>query len=343
MPFTGGPLINFLPVYRLGLLLYSRAKAPSLHNYLDSIVWFPKLNKELFIDTTVLKLAITSADYKVTDLSAITSNDSGVGDPTYLSDNYHKQVNLPGTGEVIHLADAIYMPRQDGIRYLLKATEFISDKATQADIQYKVGDIYLWAGSNKQAFPYYAKSVDLAPGNANTRLQLVDAGVAIYKNRATLEQLNYLYDSGQINFPKRMLLAEMAMYAGQFDQSKKLLDEARQIHPFNHDKFAELNGRINLLANKPDEAIAAYKMYVTEINPDDAGSYYTIARMYAGKQNSTEAFRWLKKAINNGFKYTYVLELDPVLSDLRKKPEWDKLVAKPMKTKLKQKGVLFDY
>jgi tetratricopeptide (TPR) repeat protein len=235
------------------------------------------------------------------------------------------------------------MPRQDGIRYLLKAAESISDKATQADIQYKVGDIYLWAGSNKLAYPYYAKSAELAPGNANTRLQLVDAGVAIYKNKATLEQLNYLYDSGQINFPKRMLLAEMAMYAGQFDRSKKILDEARQIHPFNDDKFAELNGRINLLANKPDEAIAAYKMYVTEINPDDAGSYFTIARLYAGKQNSTEAFRWLKKAINNGFRYTYVLELDPLMSELRKKPEWEKVVSKPIKTKLKQKGVLFDY
>ena len=36
--------------YRLGLLLYSRAAAPALTAYLDSIVWFPKLNKEIFVD-----------------------------------------------------------------------------------------------------------------------------------------------------------------------------------------------------------------------------------------------------------------------------------------------------
>ena len=60
--------------------------------------------------------------------------------------------------------------------------------------------------------------------NANTRLSLVEAGTAIYKNRATLEQLNYLYDSSQINFDKRLLFAQMTMYAGQFNKSKQLLD-----------------------------------------------------------------------------------------------------------------------
>ncbi|HMX81310.1 MAG TPA: hypothetical protein PLG91_13410, partial [Ferruginibacter sp.] len=74
-----------------------------------------------------------------------------------------------------------------------------------------------------------------------------------------------------------------------------------------------------------------------------ADSYYTIARLYAGKQNSNEAFVWLKKAISNGFSYSYIFELDPLMNELRKKPEWEKLVAKPKKTKLKQKGVLFDY
>jgi endonuclease V-like protein UPF0215 family len=142
------------------------------------------------------------------------------------------------------------------------------------------------------------------------------------------------------------------MYAGQFERSKKILDEARQIHPFNHDTFAELNARIKLLANKSDEAIAAYKAYANDSYPngfnseymvDGTNAYYTIARLYAGKKNNTQAFIWLKKAINDGFNYAYILELDPLMSDLRKKPEWERLVAKPMKTKLKQKGLLFDY
>lgn len=351
--------------YRLGLLLYRLAKAPSFNNpeYLDSIVWFPKLNKEIFVDSTV-KEVINSTVYKeVTDSEVtyaeyrekfqdINSNDSKKEEQKAVLPTDEQNIVLPGTNEIIKLADDIKMPRKDGIHYLLKAAESISEKEILADIYQKVGDIYVWAGSKKQAYPYYARSVELAPGNANSRLQLVDAGLAIYKNKSTLEQLNYLYDSGQINFPKRMLLAEMTMYAGRFEQSKKILDEARQIHPFNHDTFAELNARINLLANKPDEAIAAYKAYVTDSYPngfnseymiDGTDAYYTIARLYAGKKNNTQAFIWLKKAINNGFNYSFILELDPLMSDLRKRPEWERLVPKSKKIKLKQKGVLFDY
>jgi tetratricopeptide (TPR) repeat protein len=341
--------------YRLGLLLYNRAKAPGFGNYLDRFVWFPKLNKEIFVDTSVLNLINEYDDYNVSDLSATSHGKIRNELKESISEDLkkHKQVVLlPGTNEKLYLEDKIYMPRQDGIGYLLKAAESISGKEIQADIQHKVGDIYVWAGSNKQAYPYYARSVELAPGNANTRLQLVDAGLAIYKNKATLVQLNYLFDSGQINFPKRMLLAEMTMYAGQFEKSKKILDEARQIHPFNHDTFAELNARIKLMANKPDEAIAAYKAYVTDSYPngfdseyvvDGTNAYYTIARLYASKQNSVQALIWLKKAINNGFNYTYILELDPLMSDLRKMSEWKRVVPKTMDTKLKQKGVLFDY
>ena len=306
------------------------------------------MNKEVFVDTAVLILINSSKDYEVTDFSDITYREefkelrlNKEKESLLLYDA--QRIVIPGTQEEIMLAKDILMPRKDGIFYLQKAAESISGKEIQADILNKVGDIYVWAGSNKQAYPYYARSVELAPGNANARLQLVDAGVVIHQNKATLEQLNYLYNNGQINFPKRMLLAEMFMYAGQFDRSKKILDEAGQIHPYRLGEFTELNGRLNLLAGKPDAAIGLYKQYITEINADAADSYYTIARLYAGKQNSNEAFVWLKKAISNGFSYSYIFELDPLMNELRKKPEWEKLVAKPKKTKLKQKGVLFDY
>ena len=46
-----------------------------------------------------------------------------------------------------------------GMEYsILENHESISGKEIQADILNKVGDIYVWAGSNKQAYPYYARS-----------------------------------------------------------------------------------------------------------------------------------------------------------------------------------------
>src|SRR6185436_13008600 len=114
---------------------------------------------------------------------------------------YVRRVNttIPGTGETIQLADAIYTPRKDAITYLLKADSLLIETETKADINFKVGNVYVWAGSKKQAYPYYARSVELVPDNASARLNLIDVCKAIYKNRVGLEQLNYLYEHQQIN------------------------------------------------------------------------------------------------------------------------------------------------
>ncbi len=325
--------------YRLGLLLYSRAAAPSLTAYLDSIVWFPKMNKELFIDTAVLKLINRSGDYTINDLST-TNSKTTLNEIHLVTSNDF--ILLPGINEDVELALGIYTPRKDGIKYLSTAAELIGEKEALADIYFKIGNIYVWAGSKKQAYKPYAKSLELDPRNANTRLSLVDAGTAIYKNRATLEQLNYLYDSSQINFEKRLLFAQMTMYAGQFNKSQQLLDEARAKHPYNLSKFADLYGRLNLLSNKTDKAIANYKIYLAS-KPDDANTCYSLARLYAGKKNEKDAFAWLEKSIKLGFNYKFIFELDPVMDSLRKTDKWKALVTKSAPIKLKRRGVVSDY
>jgi len=325
--------------YRLGILLYSRADAPALTAFLDSIVWFPKINKELFIDTAVLKLINRSGNYTINDLS--TTNSKTTLDEIHLVTS-HELIQLPGINEDVELALDIYSPRKDGIEYLSRAAELIGEKETLADIYFKIGSIYVLAGSKKQAYKPYAKSLELDPRNANTRLNLVDAGTAIYKNRATLAQLNYLYDSSQINFEKRLLYAQMSMYAGQFNKSQQLLDEARAKHPYNLAEFADLYGRLNLLSNKPDKAISNYKIYVAS-KPDDANTCYSIARLYAQKKNEKDAFIWLEKSIKLGFNYKFIFELDPVMDNLRKTDKWKTVVTKTAPIKLKRRGIVSDY
>jgi len=69
-----------------------------------------------------------------------------------------KEFKIPGTEENIELAGPVILPRKDGITYLKRATDLLSEKETLADIHFKTGNIYLWAGSKKQAYPYFEKS-----------------------------------------------------------------------------------------------------------------------------------------------------------------------------------------
>lgn len=336
--------------YRLGTLLYNRASANARTPYLDSIVRFPLLNKELLIDIDIYNKLNNVDSLALSDksetggLSRIKLNHGRLYEPErfYL---------VPGTSERIKYADAIYLPRKDGIMYLKKAAELISEKEALADIHFKIGNIYLWAGSKKQAYPYFEKSLALIPGNANARLTLIDIYKALYKNRAALKQLNYLYDSSQINFEKRMLMAKFTVHAGQFTTANSLLNKAEMIYPYTVPEITDLRGRLNLLYGKPKEAITFYKAYLrtdmdwidiystedsTTADGDRIVTYvfgdrrrftaYTLSRLYAGTENKSEAFKWLETAIEYGFNYSFVLQNDPLMEELRKTAKWRTLV-----------------
>jgi tetratricopeptide (TPR) repeat protein len=238
-----------------------------------------------------------------------------------------KHYSIPGTDEYIRLAEPVYMPRKDGITYLQRAAELLSEKETLADIHFKTGNIFLWAGSKKQAYPYFERSIALVPANVNARLTLVDIYKALYKNRAAMEQLNYLYDSSQINFPKRLLFSEFNIHAGRFEKAKLLLDKAEEIHPYIVPEISELKGRLYLLANKPKEALLFYQRSLHAQKNDVWFTSYSLARSYAQTGNDKEAFKWLQVAIDHGFNYSFVLLNDPYMDDLRKTAKWQTMIS----------------
>ena len=316
--------------YKLGLLLYSLSQKKSLDCLTDTIIWFSKINKEIFLGSDGY-----SGDRN--DLDEDTGpgvSHNGCGFFYSVTKDSTQLTSMPVTEEKLPLSGSIYYPRYDGIKYLKRAAELISVRELLGEINYKIGNMYIWAGSKKQAYPFLAKSLEFVPDNANTRLQIVDVSASTYRNRVGLEQLSFLYDSSQINFQNRLLFSELAMYAGQFDKSKKVLNEADAINPYPLTEITDLNGRLAFLSGKTKEAIAFYKAIVNE-KPGDSYSCYSLARLYAIEKNNKEAMLWLKQAINKGFNYSFILKYDPVMDNLRHKADWitatSKMTAKDWK------------
>lgn len=319
--------------YRLGLLLYNRSAVASTYEYLDSIVWFPNLNKEIFVDIGNLFDINNSTDFAISESLFLRKR----------IDQLPQEILLPGIRENVKFAAEIYTPRKDGIKYLSRAAELISEKDVLADIYYKIGKIYVSAGSKKQAYPAYLKSLQLYPDNSSARQELVDVLAGIYKNNAALEQLTYLYDHGEIDFSKRLLLADMEMYAGQFEASNKQITEAENQHPYKLSQFDEMKGKLYLLANKTDSAIQFYKDYI-KANPYNADAYYSIARLFAGKNNTAQALSWLEQSIKHGFNYSYLLNADPAMDNLRNTKKWNSLVKPDTRPNKRARGVFIsDY
>jgi tetratricopeptide (TPR) repeat protein len=315
--------------YRLGMLLYDKADREARASFLDTIVYFPLLNKEVFIDLELYDKLYMDPSL-VIDGKKLLNEETGIELP-----GVHEQpvsVALPGLpGEMTALAEPVYTPRKDAITYLLKSAEYIKEPDALADIYFKTGNVFTRSGSPRQAYPHYAKSVELMPGNASARMKLVHVCHVLYKNTEALEHLSYLYDSSRINFPGRMMLAEFSIHAGLYVKGKKLLDEARGIHPYVLPEIADLSGRMNLMQNKTAQAITIYKNYLL-LRPNDPGACYTVAILNAKSGNKSEAWKWLEKSLASGFNYSFVLDADPAWNTFRNTQQWNKLTGKyPMK------------
>lgn len=243
------------------------------------------------------------------------------------------RIELPGINELVSQADHITQPKTDAIPYLLKADSLYSPGSiVLADINYKIGDLYVWMGLIVKASPYYQKSVDLQPVNSGARLKLIDTYSQTYYYQSALIHLDTLYNRKEINYPKLIMLATYKMQDGVYEKATALLKEAQTLYPFKMAEIDDLNGRVNLLANKPKLALPFYQSYLNAM-PNDYSTMYTIAKLYALTGNQAEAWKWLEKAVDKGFRYSWILKFDQAWDKFRLQAKWKSMINRyPMKS-----------
>jgi tetratricopeptide (TPR) repeat protein len=245
-------------------------------------------------------------------------------DKTTVSDS---TIDLPGINELISPADSILHPMSDGIDYLVKVDSLTKQEDVLAEINYKLGDLYVWQGLPEKASPCYKKSIALKPKDANTRTKLVQAYSSTYLFQNAFEQLDTLKMRKEINFSMQLLLSKYLIHSGEFGKAETLLRETESIHPFELDDIADLYGRFKLLSKKPADALVWYKKYLA-VNPNDFSTIYTIAKLYAQSGNKTEALKWLENSIQKGFRYLYILQFDTAWEEYRSNENWKTVVGK---------------
>lgn len=245
-------------------------------------------------------------------------------DKVYYAEQGFLDYHIPGTGETYKLYGENSFPLTDGIGFLRKADSLITEEETLAEVNFKIGDLYVWQGLPQRADAYYRRSFDLHPDDANTRLKYIYTTITNYNYELALEQLDSLNKRREINYPAQVMLARYCIHAGRFAEAGPLLNEAKAIHPYRQDDLTDLEGRLQLLAGKPLLALPYYKEYLSR-HPGDAGTSYTIARIYAKSNNSTEAWKWLTQAINKGFDHYWVLKYDDSWNSYRSNRKWTDL------------------
>jgi tetratricopeptide (TPR) repeat protein/uncharacterized caspase-like protein len=289
--------------YKGGLLLYRLAK--------DNPNAYPADKKKIEPDTDIEKYPFARTDFTK---------------PQIVEPVIDQQF-VAGTGEEIKFSDNIIYPRTEAIDYFKRVDSLLQDDSARADVNSKIGDLYVWQAIPERSLPYYRKSIVLGTGNDNTRMKFIDVCSSTYYLSDALEQLDTLNNRHEINFANQVLMAKYCIHAGRFSDALKLLNDAEQIHPYKIWAITDLKGRLQLLSNHPKDALPFYMDYLN----NDSTRYlttYSIARIYAQLKNTGEAWKWLKLAVDKGFKYYWVLKYDPTWSDYREQQRWKEITSR---------------
>ena len=208
------------------------------------------------------------------------------------------------------------------------AEEMKMNQEMQADMNYKLGMLYLWQGLPEKAIGYLNKSLELMPGNISIRQKLVEANNKAFFYADALQMLDSMHTRKELMSSQTLLYIKELLLAGRINEASGILKNTENNYPLNDLAIIELKNLQILLTNSP-AAIIDYFKILKNNNPNAINLYaYTIARQYALTGNEKETFNWLEKCFNEKIIFDALLKTDPAFDALRSTGVLQKFVTK---------------
>ena len=112
---------------------------------------------------------------------------------------------------------------------------------------------------------------------------------------------------------------------GRNDEAIHAYSEAIRINPTDHSSMSS-KGLVLAQIGKYDEALQCVKKAV-DINPSSESAWYNLACVYSVREDKANALKYLKIAIEKGFREVSHIGRDPAFNFIRNEPEFQKIIA----------------
>lgn len=200
-----------------------------------------------------------------------------------------------------------------------------------ADPYANLGDVYRLLEESERAEQYLKKSIELRPdnseghyflalfylgeGNIKLAAEQISLMLNLYTNSSDIYNISY---AGHIAELTGNLSMAKEIYQKAFEDIERIHDVA-----LTHTRILIGLGRILLNEGRQDEADRllenALKASFKQIEPGTGYgfSYYNIASVYAVRNKKDDAFSWLQKAIDHGWRDNTIMRNDPCFENLR--------------------------
>ncbi len=225
---------------------------------------------------------------------------------------------------MVKVAKSFEDPIQDGLNLLQDFCTLSKDSSILSEVYSKTGDLFYWSGNESDALSTYQTSLDYRDGQADVRAKLAYGLGRVHQYEKSLFNLLFLKEKKQINFESSLRLADYLILSGQFESADSLLSNCKAIIGVKDDRIEALVAKLNFISGKYNLALPYYLKEWQKKNKD-FNINYTLCRLYAKMNNNSEAFKYLRLAMENGFNLNFVLENDELLAALRKVDEWESI------------------
>jgi tetratricopeptide (TPR) repeat protein len=259
-------------------------------------------------------------------------------------------VKLPGTAEKITIEMPVYQPVALSLQWMEKWFSLTQTDDPDVATTQVMADLNSWIGNTHDAVKWWRLLISKQPGNDSLRNKAIQYFTTVNYLTDAYAQLDSLQASNQLKQSQRLQLAEYRMLAGKYQPA---LDVLQSFIPTDTPELIQaillksniyrLMGKATMALQYLNDSIPVFALQIPppedsmdaygNIIPGDyanrviANTAYAKARIYATSKKYKNALTELRKALDSGFNYGYVLDEDKVWNHKKMKRKWNKLIA----------------
>jgi tetratricopeptide (TPR) repeat protein len=203
-----------------------------------------------------------------------------------------------------------------------------------------MADLNCWLGNADEAIALYSSLVKQQPANAGLRNKLVELLEFNKRYPAVVEQLDSLYLHQQLRNAQFLQLANFKLKANQLRQASELLEQYLPANTLEKKEHDILQIKLDILSGNPkkalDNTLNLGQNIITDNDWDETlatkirqnnFALYSNARLYAILKKDEQAFSYLKKALDSGMRFQYLLTYDKAFDRMRTTKRWAHLLG----------------
>lgn len=228
----------------------------------------------------------------------------------FLPEDQKLFATVPGRGENLYYAKDLGSPGSAALQNFEFAVEgnltSFFDSLKVSSIFTKMGELsYVNSDIDKTLF-YCTKALEYNSHDATPALNLIFEQLRRNEFVITYDLLTGLYERGQIDYSNLNLLGQGEVLRGNYGRSDTIHQQLLDVYPLDYDGLNYFRTLRYFLSEKYAKAIE-FAEAMSNGDPQNDEYYYTLCRLHSKLGNTEESLKYLKKAVDLGFNYYWVL------------------------------------